>query len=489
MVIRYFTKSFANGISAKQFIFYRILLFGLFSLGVYFFEPPLWQAIIAFCFVQSFGFLDSIKTLSLSNIVFWLTTTSLAAISTPYSLRSMIFFQDIMTQSQIGVDTARFILLMGFLVFLVIYFTVFKIFSNFRQWRYPVTAYLIIFLLLGFTIDIFRDHFYIRLILSAVIFAISKTFWVSCFQLSEVDTIKNKPFWQHFGTLSSPWQSGWGTNCVVRGYTDYVNHKVENPLEVLLLQWSAVKLVLFCSCLRYVVDKYYDFFIRGSMEILGRPFGGLGTYLGQSVNDQAYLNLEFSRPLAWAYLLIRGFGFLMNLTAHTNLVVGIARMCKFSVRKNVDEPYLSTSFNNFLGRIYYYYIAMLQRFFFYPILARSRPLRQRHLRIFVVHFLTIFSGGFLTYMLRFAGHWAQGGFSVLQEHVVFRLPYIILLATFSGLSALAPKLPEKYHRWQILVFLSCFYAILYFLCFSLNIGPIRLGLPQRISAFLFLFGL
>lgn len=425
----------------------------------------------------------------MSNVGFWLITGSLASIGVPYSLSSLFTFDVLLQSAGLDFFSGKAVFAIAFLIFFLIYFLVFQLLRKARGFRYPVTVLFFIYLAFGFSIDFFRDQTILRLVLSGTLLAISKTFWIACFQLAEVDHLGKRPFWEHFGTLNSPWQAGWGTNCIVRGYSDYLNHQVEDPRQVLAYQWSAVKLAFFCAVLKFIVGRYYDFFRDESIEISGHVFSGFSTYIGTAFSEEAYLKRELSRPLSWLFMTYRGFGFLVNLTAHTNMVVAIARMCKFSIKRNVYKPYLSTSFNNFLNRIYYFYIGMLQQFFFYPLLSLSRPLRYRNLRIFIVHFLTIFLGGFLSYFLRFATHWSQWGFQAVMDHVTLRLPYVFLLGLFSGMSALLPKLPDKYQKWPVLMALSACFCLLYFLCFSFNIGNYQVGIAQRIAAFLHLFGI
>jgi hypothetical protein len=198
--------------------------------------------------------------------------------------------------------------------------------------------------------------------------------------------------------------------------------------------------------------------------------------------------MSLSVANSWLYVFLACLHFLLSLAAYTNAVVAVARMCGFAVRRNVNRPYLATSFNEFLVRVYYYYIVTVQRFVFYPLWGKTRWISNRKLRIFAVYFLSIFLAGMVHTIVRARMEWVGEGLSAVLRNSLHRLPYFAGLGLASAVSALLPKIPVKYLRWPVRALLLMSYFVVYSLCYSLQLFPASATLVERFSAFLHLFG-
>ena len=371
-------------------------------------------------------------------------------------------------------------------LFFVSYFLLFWAFKNFKRLRAPISICLATTLLLACFCLLSRETLFLKAVCVGLFVAFVRNFWSMAFQLSEVDLLAKKPFMDHLGTLSSPWHVGWGSQNIMRGYSDYTNSLGADAIQLSRLRSAGVKLIIYAVVLKYGADLFYDFFFSQSIKIGSVQLAGLSPLLGIELSAKNFINLSLPISYAWVYMLARCAHFILSLAAFTNVAVSIARMCGLSARRHVFHPLRATSFNNFLNRTYYYYIATILRFFYFPLWGHLRLIRQRTARLFLTTYLTIFIGGMITTLLHYLPFDVASDFFYVQTAFLFRTPYFLLLALISGGSAVLPSVLPNH----ILVRLTRgpFYFVLYALCFALQIRDGSFDLEPRLKAFAHLFG-
>lgn len=419
---------------------------------------------------------DRVRTVSILNIIFFACTGGLLSITSP-AVNSEVQFSH-----SSWFDALTTMLLIG-----ALYFTLFQLMIRHKFLRRPVLVGLLLIAALGAVLATQTESLAkipVLYRLSAALFiAMIRVFWSACYQLSEIDMLRSRPFWEHAGTLAFPWQFGWASPNIVRGYSDLRNEAPQSAIELRESQISGAKLMVCALLMHFAAEQLSEFvFSRTTSggEIVISP---MSQWLGVEFSTTNYLSQGMPRYAAWIFVFATSVHFLLALAATTNAAVSIARMCGFMVFRNVYRPFQANSFNNFLGRMYYYYIAILLRFMFYPLWRALRPVRQKRLRIFLTHFFTIMGGGFLTSALRYAPIAMPYGFTPLIDLLWIRWPYFVALATISGLTALLPEWKSLGHARGV------WYFIVYTLCFSLQIHYYGTSVGETWSAFLYLFHL
>lgn len=457
------------------------------------FHVPYWAPISVFVLAINFAGRRRLQAISWANIFFWLFTGSLMT-TAPASMDKpdlqWPYFPDGWAELvEPGLAETLGLALVIVALFGGLYFTLFSIHRRWPRLRQPVAWCMLIFLGASWLCHL-RLGAVGNAIFIGLFFALSKSFWVMAYQLSEVDFMKKRPFWAHFGTLNSPWQTTWVVSGGMRGYGDFANHEPKSIDDVSRAQRSGIVLLL-----RALVLTGFDRMLRASLfrrddGYFGWTMHGLPYYV-QNWNIAGILDHQLGRGYAWIYVLGRAMHFLLEYTILTHALLSIVRICGFQPRRNVYKPYEATSFNNFLGRIYFYYISLLQRFFFFPLWAQTRALESRALRVFLTHFGTIFCGGLIYTFERNAPSELLDSFPGIYEAVSYRLPYFVCLGLFCSVTALLPDWPEWSDGRFGRAGRSFLYFAMYALCFTWQTrldGGLPATLGQRFEIFTYLFG-
>lgn len=433
---------------------------------------PYWQYIGLFVAGVTFISRDRVEVTAILNILFFLVSGGLLSATLPG------------VDSQVVYHFFSPYMVLGTAVFIAgIYFALYHAMLRFKPLRRPLTIGLALIILFGYLTVQFRPNLGLFYFFVACFIAMIRVFWSTCYQLSEVDFLSTRPFFHHLGTLAFPWQFGWASPNIVRGYSDLKNVNPVSKEEFNRAQVSGTKLIVYALVMQIFAKYFAEFFftrINSGGEIISSPFS---MWLGLDFSTASYLNLSLSPGLSWLFIFLTSIHFVLALASSTNAAVSIARMCGFMVFRHVYKPLQATSFNNFLGRMYYYYIAILLRFFFYPLWQHLRPIHNRRLRIFLTNFLTIALGGFLTTTLRYAPFRVWDGFTGLLDDVTFRWPYIITLSVVSATSSLLPDWPGGGR------FKGIWYFSIYTLCFALQLRYFDSTIGESWAAFKHLFGL
>lgn len=467
----------ARGLLSRSFrIFEKVsahplLLIGVHGLCLAAVDFPYWQWIVPFVLGVTFFSRNRVVSISLLNIVFFALTGGLLSVTSPAIDSEIQYWQGPMNT----------VILSGALI-AAIYFGLFHLMLRQKIFRRPVLIGLTLIALLGFTAVMLRDVRIFNSIALAGFFAMIRVFWPMCYQLSEVDSLRTRRFYEHLGTLAFPWQFGWASPNIVRGYSDLTNAAASSEQDFRKIQISGVKLMLFALVTQVLAQQFSDL-VFSKLENGDLVVSPLSQWLGVDISTWNYLQLGMPPFAGWIFVFASSIYFLLMFSAITNAAVSIARMCGFMVFREVYQPLQATSFNAFLGRMYYYYIAILLRFFFYPLWQMLRPVRVRKARIFLAHFLTILIGGFLTTGLRSLPFTVYESFLPLADLVAFRWPYFVALALLSGVTAILPA-------WSLLGrFRGVWYFTLFTVCYALQIRYFDSPLSETCRAFQHLFGI
>lgn len=432
-----------------------LAMIGLHWAALAFLRFPFWEFIGPLILLMSFLPFERLRLMSALNMAFAVVTGSLISISTPTTGD----FNVVWPPPWVTFPDSWIVYPLILSAFAVVYFLLFHFFCRFKFIRTPVLAGLSILAVLVFILHKMEPGTIPRAVVIGLVFAVTRAFWGMCYQLSETDVLRRVPFLIHLGTLNSPWQSGWASNVIVRGYSDYSNTAVTDPERLKMVRLSGVKLVLFAAILQFLADQFSYYFFNG---LYRSPFSEI---TGLDFSTQGFLSRSLPRPFAWLFIVCTMIHFMLSLTAFTHAAVSIARMCGFEVWRNVYRPLEATSFLNFLSRIYYYYIAVLQRFFFYPTWRLLRGLPNRSLRTGTTMLLTIFIGGMVTSLLRYIPfHFENLGdlWTLLQS----RVAYFALLGMLCAFSAFSPKWPAMEGKPALLRLRGLWYCFLYAICYS-----------------------
>lgn len=433
---------------------------------------PYWPYLGFFIAGVTFIPRDRVFVTSAMNILFFLVTGGLFSATLP-AVDSQVVYQ----QFPVWMVLLTSLLIAG------IYWALYHLMLRYKLFRRPVLIGLGLIVLFGYLTMISRPNLILYLFFVACFIGMIRVFWSTCYQLSEVDFLSSRPFFHHLGTLAFPWQFGWASPNIVRGYSDLKNAVPASGVEFSRAQISGLKLMIYALAMGLFANEFSKFFftrLTVGGEIIPSPFS---MWLGRDFSTSTYLNRELPVGLSWIFIFLTSIHFALVLASSTNAAVSIARMCGFMVFRHVYKPLQATSFNNFLGRMYYYYIAILLRFFFYPLWQNLRPVRNRRLRIFLTNFLTICLGGFLTTALRYSPFSVHQAFESLPDEVIFRWPYIVTLSVISATSSL---LPEWNGGGR---FKGVWYFSIYTLCFSLQLRFYDTTTADSWNAFKHLFGL
>ncbi len=464
----------------------RLFATSVFCLLLSLFRFPFWEAVTVYLLVLSCLSIERVKAAAALNILFMLATGSLFALTISHISASPMSWPAQTNRLALGPLLTAAVMVASAALFFSYYLASFRLFERFRRIRFPVLWSLLVLCAAGLALRAWSGESPARLVCVGAFLALSKTFWTLSYQLSEVDHLKSKPLWLHFGTLNAPWQIGWVNNPVLRGCSDYLNTQLSGGAELQSLRWSAVRLLFGSLCLKVLAEKMGEYFFHASVSIGPLSLDGLSPHFQTPSAHAGFMPPDLAWWEAWLFVMATGLYFLTSYAAITNAAVGVVRMCGFSIRSNVHEPHQATSFNDFLSRIYFYYIAVLQRFFFYPLWHHLRFIPSRGGRVFLVVFLTICGGGLAVAFTRLAPHiLAPGGHAYIQSLLRIRLPYFLLLGVLSACSALLPAPPSPLRGRAGRLCLSFFYFLAYSVCFSLQFSE-RPGIFEGIREKLFL---
>lgn len=432
-----------------------VFMIGLHWAALAFLRFPFWEFIGPLMLLAALLPYERLRLMSVLNLAFALITGSLISVSTPTTGD----FNVVWPPPWVVYPKSWLVYPAILISFTALYFALFKIFSRLKAIRSPVSVGLAILAVLTFAVHQLESETAARAVTIGLIFALTRAFWGMCYQLSETDLLKKIPFAVHLGTLNSPWQSGWASNVIVRGYSDYANTAVSDPERLRRVRMSGLKLALYAAVLQFLADQFSYYFFNTYFR---SPFS---EWTGFDFSTTGFLSRSLPRPYAWLFILCTMIHFMLSLTAFTHAAVSIARTCGFEVWRNVYRPLEATSFLNFLSRIYFYYIAVLQRFFFYPTWRLLRGIHHRQLRTGTTMLLTIFVGGMVTSLLRYLPFHFE---SLTELWIILesRIAYFALLGILCAISAYSPKWPSFAEKPALLRLRGLWYCFLYALCYS-----------------------
>lgn len=489
---------------AHRFI-YRMGAALIFAFVLISFEFPMARQISTFivCFslfqavqILRHGYQNSTQSIfgySIFNLIFSLLSFHLLTFTLPFPSAESAYWPPQELSEAWPLSAALGFLTIG--LFALIYWGLFQFLRHVKTARFPLLVCSLVIVILGEGASQTSAPL-VRIVCAGLVCALCRSIWIMSYQLSEIDFLRRRPFFEHLATLNAPWQIGWANYSVLRGYSDYLNHSSESDDRLFQTQINAVKLILYALLLKLISAKFGEFFFSKSLA-LGPwvSIGGFSSRIHMPFSPTEYLSGSFSVYQAWCFVLARAGKFLLDLASYTNAVVAIAWMFGFDIPRNVDKPYLATTFNQFLNRIYFYYIAILQRFFFYPLFRIFRFVRHRSLRLFLTTSMTIIVGGLTATVFRYAPLSMTDHFSGVYAWVWARIPYFAALGLLTGISSLqsrstSPLIFKMIPKLVLPTPIKAFgFFVLYAICFSLQTGAPQTPMSNRAHAFLHLFGL
>lgn len=283
------------------------------------------------------------------------------------------------------------------------------------------------------------------------------------------------------GSFMPFWNAGnWANLSVVpRGYRGIENTSAKTKEEFAACQWSGLKLIIWSLILHWAAQ----FGSRLLWQTLNMPSPP------QSV--AAYLQSNPAWAERWLVVMGGALNFLVSYAALSGVVIALVRMAGFRVFRNVYRPYESRDFNDFLGRLYFYYIDLIVKFYFYPCWRYSRFLSgHKSIRIFVTGFCSLSIAGLsVTFMADFPDMVEFGLLETLRRTLA-RAPYFFMIGILVGISSLLSRhRPASNPAFARRLMNSAFFFVLYSLCWSLQAGYQTDTLRDRMAFVLSLFGI
>ncbi len=293
----------------------------------------------------------------------------------------------------------------------------------------------------------------------------SKGFWMMLYQFSEVHLLTRYSALTHFLTVSPFWQQTWGRTAVPRGLSEYLNASAD-PLRSEKASVAGLKLLVWANVLLLVNHLFVEL-----LRFLSTWQSSLAPWLYapnlRNISLYSYFAIDW-RTCTF-YLFAKCFVFFLILAHKSHVIVGIAQAFGFDIPRNFNNPFRSSSFNDFIHRIYYYYIAILQRVFFFPIWSYLRWVRQKNLRIWLTTFLTILIGGILNAYLRAVQVLPRQSLADYVTSIDDRYLYFVCLGAALGLSSVYRQPPAFLQSSRLYSYLRVpFYFLLYCFCFTLQ---------------------
>jgi hypothetical protein len=287
------------------------------------------------------------------------------------------------------------------------------------------------------------------------------------------------PFWEHYSIPSGP---------------KLISiEQFDNPKSIKSLQLKGLKLV-FWGVLQRTLAVILEQLVHGNSYFkFNLPSLNLPNY--KLITLQAYNSLDVTLFERWVTLLTQTLSFLLYEVSGTSaVIVGIARIVGFELPRNTYKPYLATSFNNFLSRLYFYYNQILISFFYWPLLRALRVIRTNRLRKSFSVFVSVFLCGMVVHLLRAPGSFfINSSFSNYFNLMICMLPYPLGLAIATSLSSLLEENvpPTSFNHSKFFRILIRGKFIIYFLLFSILNSTfsnnLHLDLKSQIQFFLRLF--
>lgn len=184
------------------------------------------------------------------------------------------------------------------------------------------------------------------------------------------------------------------------------------------------------------------------------------------------LDSLFSRFLIWhsgwpAHLalpiaaLAGGIHIILCFVIMMNVFVACARMAGFDLLAATHRPYEASDFNNFMGRILYYYNQILLKIFF-PMFKKSVPkVIAVRARLSIGIFLTVCMGGWFFHFIRDLAEGMSEGRTLLEFfkfYLVQAMPYYVLIGLASCVSAVLHDKREPHGRWSHVLRLTWYFS-------------------------------
>gem|GEM_PF-4752145 len=203
----------------------------------------------------------------------------------------------------------------------------------------------------------------------------------------------------------------------------------------------------------------------------------LSNPLSFSNMNWSLLDSLFSRFLIWhshwpAILalpiatLAGGFHIILCLVIMMNVFVACARMAGFDLLAATHQPYAATDFNNFMGRILYYYNQILLKIFF-PLFRKGVPKSIAvRARLSIGIFLTVCLGGWFFHYIRDLSEGMSEGrtlFEFSKFYFVQAMPYYVLIGLASCASAVLHDKRESSGRWSHILRLAWYFSLYSFI--------------------------
>jgi len=304
---------------------------------------------------------------------------------------------------------------------------IFALFSLYKKWgrRKSVLFFLslitIVFILITESLRPFPVFYILTLGALLVLF---KCFWFLAYSMES-----GSSFW---GAISPFWMHGLALkHAIPRGAHELGLIQAQTHDQYAFWQLKGIKLSYWCLLVWFLADRFSDFFWGAGGRLHELPFSSFHSYN------------QLSIPLweKWFVVLTQPLVFLSKeLLAESGLIVAYLRLMGFSAKRAVYKPYLATNFNDFFQRIYFYYNALLVRFFFFPFLSFFSKFKVHiKLNLFLSAFLTLTVGGFIANYIRETQYFVTMGPLGAFQISWSRMLYFAVIGIASGISMIWPK--------------------------------------------------
>jgi len=251
-----------------------------------------------------------------------------------------------------------------------------------------------------------------------------KCFWFLAYSMES-----GSSFW---GSISPFWMHGLALkHAIPRGAHELGLIQAQTNDQYAFWQLKGLKLSYWCLLIWFLADSFSNYFwgIGGRLHEL--PFSSFHNYNQLSIPLWEKWFVVLTQPMVFLY---------KELLAESGLIVAYLRLMGFRAKRAVYKPYLATNFNDFFQRIYFYYNAILVRFFFFPFLSFFSKFKvQIKLNLFLSAFLTLTVGGFIANYIRETQYFVTMGPLGAFQISWSRMLYFAVIGIASGISMIWPK--------------------------------------------------
>lgn len=456
-----------------------VLIYAVFSFGLYLSDLHLWPLIILACIVLDLFPRNYGKAFVMVSVVLAVLPGGHTASTTLVNTRDSLlrFYPDV---SLLNILLAKIAAIL----------TVFLVFLGYRKFypllrkrtiRLGVLSYVGLVVFLKETeINLSIELYLWSLVLFLAIVVWNLGYLSNEREVPRLSDFKNLlPFWRFTGTTSAP---------VHRGRADLDFSFVKSVTGRAELRLNAIKLLYWCLFLRLLGYVVSDLVLGTNLVVSSERSLNIVNIF--NVPYQVTERLDLSVWELWLSLLSNSLIFLLvNVSSLVGIMISIARFTGFKFYRNTYRPLDSNSFHDFFNRVFFYYNEILINFFFYPIWAFFRgKIVHKKFRLFSATFLTVFVGGAVVHFVRNFPAVVRLDLGALGLMFLSRFPYFFLLGLFAGLSV-AFESRRKVARYKVLQYFRVFlYFCLYSICL-VGQANYRYGdIQSQAKLFLRLFG-